>query len=498
MKKKYVRVIVYAVSAFMLVSSLTAVSFLPAALGSPQSVSYAANAKRSDVAGELDLLEQYIEYIHENYKDEVEYDTLINGAFKGVTDSLGDRFSEYYKDREASSQFTQSVEGEFEGVGVNIHMVNGECVVISPVAGSPAQKAGIRADDVITAVDGKSTAGLNLTEVSELLRGKKGTQVKITVRRGESQQVFTVKRETVNSPSITYEMITDDIGYMAISGFDNDVELEFKMAKIALTNSGAEKIIIDLRNNPGGFVDKAIDIADQILASGYISHFESRGKVTESVSATPTESVLQPIVLLVNGGTASASEILTAALKDNGKATVVGTTTYGKGIAQKMMYIGDEKAVKLSTYYFVTPKKNAIHEVGITPDYVVPNQTAAYAAGSDAAAGNAAALKTVYESFAPMPENTKPTAGDTGLNVYGAQQRLAFLGYDVELTGTMDAATVAAVKAFQKQSGMYAYGILDFSTRDKLDAAAASYAAGTAAEDLQLKKAVELLGGTLQ
>ena len=128
----------------------------------------------------------------------------------------------------------------------------------------------------------------------------------------------------------------------------------------------------------------------------------------------------------------------------------------------------------------------------------MPNQTAAYATGSDAAAGNAAALKAVYESFAPMPENTKPTAGDTGLNVYGAQQRLAFLGYDVELTGTMDAATVAAVKAFQKQSGMYAYGILDFSTRDKLDAAAASYAAGTAAEDLQLKKAVELLGGTLQ
>ena len=194
---------------------------------------------------------------------------------------------------------------------------------------------------------------------------------------------------------------------------------------------------------------------------------------------------MQPIVLLVNGGTASASEILTAALHDNGKATVVGTTTYGKGIAQRMAYIDDEKAVKLSVYYFLTPKKNTIHEVGITPDYIISNTTVT---DSDT-------NKAVYDAFAPMVESVKPAAGDTGLNVYGAQQRLALLGYDVKLTAAMDADTIAAIKLFQKQNGMYVYGILDFTTRDKLDEAARSYAAGAAATDLQLEKAMELLEG---
>jgi len=487
MRKKYVKIAVYAAVALMLVSSFSLAAFLPANLGNSQLTAYGARADLGDaeIDGELDLLRQYIEYIHKNYKDEVEYSTLLDGAFKGVTDSLDDRFSEYYKNTEESSQFRQSVEGEFEGVGINLHMENGECVVISPIAGSPAYKAGVKADDVITAVDGKKTTGLALTEITNLLRGPKGTEVKITVRRGGSEQTFSMKRDTVNSPSVSYEMIESDIGYIAISGFDSDTEVEFKMAKIALTNSGAEKIIIDLRNNPGGIVDKAVNIADQILDSGYISHFESRGKLIESISATKTESMLQPIVLLVNGNTASASEILAAALHDNGKAQVVGTTTYGKGIAQKMAYIGDEKAAKLSAYYFVTPKRNAIHEVGITPDYIVPNQIVT----------NTETSKAIYDGFAPMPENVKPTVGDTGLNVYGAQQRLAFLGYDVKTTGVMDEATITAIKAFQRQNGMYAYGILDFSTRDKLDAAAYSYAIGAAATDLQLEKAIELLGG---
>ncbi|NLY70962.1 MAG: peptidase S41, partial [Clostridiales bacterium] len=191
-----------------------------------------------------------------------------------------------------------------------------------------------------------------------------------------------------------------------------------------------------------------------------------------------------PVVLLVNKGTASASEILAAALKESGVATLVGTKTFGKGVAQKIVYLNNGSSYKLSMYYFLTPNKNRIDKVGITPDYIVENYK-----GIDTEA-----LLAQYSTFAKMNEKTKPKLGDVGLNVYGAQQRLSLLGYEVPISGTMDEKTTEAVKAFQKSQGLYEYGVLDYATMNALDQTAYEYSIGADIErDLQLDKAVELL-----
>ncbi len=432
---------------------------------------------------DLQRLAAYMKYIHENFKDKVDYDTLIDGAFNGVTEALNDRFSVYYPATEDQEQFTSQVNGTFEGVGVSIKMSSsGECTVEQAISGGPALKAGIKAGDIITAVDGISTSGMELSEISNRLRGEKGTAVKVTVLRGGVSMNFDLTRDTINEECLSYEMLDGNIGYIKMTGFDSDAGLEFKKAKLALANSGAETLIIDLRGNPGGYVEQALDIADQILESGYISHFESRGKIIKTYKATAAEKVYQPIVMLVDGDTASSSEILAAALQDNDAAVIVGTNTYGKGIAQQIIALGDDKSAKLSTFYFLTPDENAVQGVGIKPDVKVENMTAI----------ELKAAQEAYAGFAPMSEKEKPGLGATGLNAYGAQQRLSLLGYDVTVTGTIDDKTFKAVKEFQSSQGLWAYGVLDYTTCAKLDETVAAYVQGNTLTDKQLEKAVEI------
>ena len=496
MNRRHIRLVAIVLAAALIVTSFSFVMVLPVFGGESN---YAYGAEKEDAAAavaeadkdfnvntEMNILLQYITFIHENFKDHVSYETLLNGAYEGVMEALGDRYSEFYKNEEESSEFTESVTGTFAGVGVQFSVANDVCLISNVISGSPAEKAGIKGGDIIMAVDGASILGLDANSVAALIRGEKGTAVKLTVLRGNQELEFDVVRDTVKETCVAYEMIDDKIGYISMTGFDDDAALEFKFAQIALTNQGAEKIILDLRDNGGGLVDQAIEIADIILESGEMSHFVFRDEIFQTYTATATETMLQDLVVLVNENTASASEILAGALKDNKakEIPIVGITTFGKGIAQQVVNIGNDKGMKLSTFYFLTPDKNVIHETGIEPDYFVSNYDLAV---------DKSAAQAVYKGFAPMSEKVKPKAGDTGLNVYGAQQRLAFLGYGVEATGTMDADTVAAVTKFQAESGLYPYGVLDYTTAAKLDEMAAYYAYGVATEDMQLQKAVELL-----
>jgi len=233
-------------------------------------------------------------------------------------------------------------------------------------------------------------------------------------------------------------------------------------------------------------IGPTVEIADQLMEDGPIMYFKQKGEIVETIKATADEHVDLPIVLLVNQNSASASEILAGALQDSKKAVLVGTKTFGKGVAQQIGELKNGSEIKLSTYYFLTPNKNTIDHIGITPDYVVYN-------GNEEKSDE---LKAKVNAFVPMIEKVKASLGEVGLNVYGSQQRLEVLGFDVPLNATMDQQTVTAIKQFQKEKGLYAYGGLDYVTLAALDQAALEYISSTTADgkdDLQLNKAIELL-----
>lgn len=494
--------------ALILVAALVITSFsFVFFLGTGRGAVYGATATESaELDRQLSELKDLLLDVEENYKDDVEFRTLVEGAFRGVLEALDDPYSVYFPTSAEADQFVESVSGEFSGIGVSVEDFGGVVRIVAPLAGTPAEAAGIKAGDIITRVDGASVAGLSLDQVVLLLKGEAGTKVSVTVERNGTPLTFSLVRAVIRSASVTFELKEAGLGYIRIAQFDKDTHLEFKNAKLQLIAQGARGLVIDVRNNPGGFTSVASDIASQMMPAGPITHFARRGAIVETVTADGQGDLGLPLVLLVNEGTASAAEILAGAWQDSGAAVLVGANTFGKGVAQQVAELPGGGGIKLSTFYFLTPDQRPIDKVGLAPDYTVPagalggvpgtgtDETATGAPGTGTDGTATGAWLAAYRSFAPMAEKEKPKAGDTGLNVYGAQQRLGLLGYRVTVTGTMDPSTVEAVRAFQREKGLYVYGVLDYSTMDRLDRAAAALATGASdGRDLQLEKALELL-----
>jgi carboxyl-terminal processing protease len=463
---------------------ITSFSFVFTWAGGSSQV-YGASYQEPDWNKELSELRDFILKTKAGYKDEVTYESLIKGAYEGIVDALGDPYSVYYGSESESNQFEESVSGEFYGIGVQLEQVSGVSKVVAPIPGTPAEKAGMLSGDIITKVDGKDVSAMSLNAIVNLLKGKSATKVSVTVQRGNISLTFSMVREKIKLTSVNYKLLSGDIGYIQITQFDSDSHLEFKDAKLKLMAEGAKSFIVDVRNNPGGYVGTAADISQQFMPKGPIVHFENQGKILETISADGRGDLKMPVVVLINEGSASASEILAAAWQDSGTAKLVGTRTYGKGVAQQMMTTATGGKIKLSTYYFLSPNKKVIDKVGVTPDYTVKN----YGATEEGMK-----IYEKYKDFAPMAEKTKPVKGDTGLNIFGAQQRLSLLGYNVVISGTLDDKTFEAIKLFQKEKGLYSYGGLDYSTMAMIDKATLEYASGEArGKDLQLEKAIELL-----
>ena len=468
----------------MIITSFSFILFLPSMFGMEGSVVYAATNDDDEYLNQqTEELEQYIKYIKKYYKDDITYEKLINGAFTGVMDSLSDPYSVYYEKSEEGSNFIETVSGEFSGVGVSLESYYGQCRVVAPISGTPADRGGVKSGDIITKVDSVDITAKTLEEAVTLMRGETGTKVTLTINRGGQTLIFSLIREAIKNISVNYKLLDNKIGYIQIASFDNDSDVEFKLARIALINKGAKAFIIDVRNNPGGLINTATGIANQLMPKGPILHFEQKGKIIETISADGSANWGLPTVLLVNEGSASASEILGGALQDSKVATLVGTTTYGKGVAQQISTFSNGITMKLSMYYFLSPNKTQIDHIGIIPDYKVSNTIGI----------NREDLIKKYNGFAPMIEKVKPKAGEIGLNVYGAQQRLELLGYDLVITGTMDAKTVSAVNKFQKENGLSPYGVLDYTTMSTLEKTVTNYITGNSDKDLQLEKAIELL-----
>lgn len=296
---------------------------------------------------------------------------------------------------------------------------------------------------------------------------------------------FTVTRERIRKESVTWKMLENNVAYVQITQFDNDSDAEFRRTLSAIKEQGAKSMILDLRNNPGGYVNAATDIVNMLIPEKgkIIMGMNRQGENLKTVETTGRgKNFNLPLVVLVNGGSASASEIVAGALQDLDAATLVGAATYGKGIAQTVTGLKNGGTMKVSTYYFTTPKGDRIHEIGISPDVYVVNSVSE----------DQKEIAAKYAQLAPMTEKIKYYSGQTGLNVYGAQQRLNLLGEQLKLTGTMDEATVEAVKKFQKEAGMSPYGGLDYGTMATLERAVGQLLDADA-EDAQLAKAIELL-----
>ena len=431
----------------------------------------------------LDELRSVVEYIHDNYADAVNIEDLADAAYNGVFDLL-DPWSVYYKTQEEKDAFLDQVTGKYAGVGFTMGFdEEGRCVLVQVNPLGPAFAAGIQKGAILLRVDGKSVAGLPLAEISAMVRGDAGTEVSLEIEFGGEARTYTITRRMINAQTVEYGMLEDGIGYISISQFSGDSWREFRTAKLMLLAEGMKKMIVDIRGNGGGVLGDAINIACMLVEEGKpIVFFDQQGTIIESYYSEGGGYQHVPFVLLVNGGSASASECLAAAVKDNAAGTLVGTTTYGKGVAQTIVATGTQDYFKLSFCHFLTPKKARIDNVGVTPDIVVYN----------GAALSAEELAQLKEKLLPMESGRKYFAGQVGLTVLAAQQRLNVLGYGLSENARMDEKTVDALKRIQAMYGACPYGGLDYCTIELVERAFDEYINGDGT-DRQLQKAIEVL-----
>lgn len=332
------------------------------------------------VSKKLESLQELIEsnYL---YEDEVDQEALQDGILKGYIDGLGDPYSVYYN-AEETKELLSSLEGEFSGIGVLVSQ-NAETKLITFVTvyeGSPAAKAGFRDGDVLYKVDGEDITSQDLDTVVAKMRGEKGTKVDITVvREGVDEEITaTVTRDTVEVQTVASKMEAGKIGYIQISQFDKVTYEQFKKALTALQKKGAKGYVFDLRSNPGGSLDAVCKILDLLLPEGTIVSTKDKNGKEDVISSDAEHQLKEPAVVLVDGNSASASEIFAGAMQDYGVGTIVGTTTYGKGIVQQLFELPNKTCVKLTISEYFTPKGRSIHKKGVSPDVEV-----AYTPGKD-------------------------------------------------------------------------------------------------------------------
>ena len=324
-------------------------------------------AVSDDTVAKMKVIENVIDTYF--YKEDVDKDTMVDGIFKGMVESLGDPYSEYYSKEELESLYQDSL-GVYYGVGayVSLDTTTGLAKISGIIADSPAEDADLRAEDIIYKVDDVDVTGMTLQETVSLIKGDENTTVKLTLIRDGKEIEKDVTRRKVESPTVKFEMLDDGMAYIQITEFDTVTVDQFTEAMAMARGNDMKGLILDLRSNPGGNLSSVVSIAQQMLPKGLIVYTVDRDGNREEYSCDGSRELDVPMVVLVNGNSASASEILAGAIKDYGIGTLVGTTTFGKGIVQRPIELSDGSAVKLTISSYYTPNGININGIGIEPD----------------------------------------------------------------------------------------------------------------------------------
>ncbi|MFR8078063.1 MAG: S41 family peptidase [Christensenellales bacterium] len=324
-------------------------------------------------SGQDKKLAEITSLIQNNYYQDVSQEQIEEGVLHGAVLALGDPYSAYMNVEEKQS-YNESLEGAYVGIGVlTTFNSDWQAVIAQVYNNSPAQKAGLQKGDIFVAVDGQkinTTSTKDLQEVTGKIRGEAGTSVEITIERNGQEMSFTVQREEVHITYVTSRMLANNIGYIKIDEFSGSALEEYQQAVAQLQEQGMQAMILDLRDNPGGFVDYAVEIADELLPQATIISVRDKNG-NEKQYTSDSKSMDFPMAVLVNQNSASASEILTVALKENQRAAIIGEKTYGKGIIQSHFNLSWGGYLKLTTASYYSPDGNAIHEVGVMPDIEV-------------------------------------------------------------------------------------------------------------------------------
>lgn len=320
------------------------------------------------------------------YDDEIDTKVLEEGAYRGMIESLGDPYSTYYSAEELDELRNQT-QGIYYGIGAGVSLDTETTLpkIVKIYDGTPAQEAGLRENDIIYEVNGESTYGMSTSDVVALIKGEENTSVNLTiVRVGESDYLsIDVTRRKVNVPTVEFKMLNEDMAYIQISEFDDITVDQFTEALAMARGNNMKGLVLDLRSNPGGSLDAVVEIARMLLPEGLIVYTEDKYENRKEYTCDGTKQLEVPMTVLINGNSASASEILAGAIKDYGIGTLVGTTTYGKGIVQSVMPLTDGSAVKLTISSYFTPRGNNIHKKGIEPDVICEFDGEAYYGSDD-------------------------------------------------------------------------------------------------------------------
>lgn len=453
---------------FFLVFVTAGITLVALAFGDEKAVNVGLTERN-----EFNKLYKAYDQLNNQYFEGIDRDELVNGAIDGMVKALGDPYSDYMTVEE-SKQFKESISASFQGIGAEIQELNGYIVVVSPIKGSPAEKAGIMPNDKILAVDDTSIRGMSANEAVLLIRGEKGTKVTLTIERQDNPNhiEMPITRDEIPINTVYSEMLENGVAKIQITSFSGHTDKDLDAALNEMKAKGMTSLIIDVRQNPGGLLDQAVSISNLFVPKGKMLFQVAYrdGRKDEFIAKDGTKINI-PTVVLIDGGSASASEILAGAVRESAGIKLIGEKTFGKGTVQTTEEFKDGSNIKYTMAKWLTPDGNWIHEEGIEPDFKVSLPD--------------------YAKLTYINPDTELKVDVVSNEVEVAEEMLSVLGYDPgKIDGYFDEATEKALKTFQEDEGIEITGVLHGETTFALMNKLRQH---IQENDPQVKKAVEVL-----